>query len=146
MAITSSAVANTFKNQLLGNDIHNFDQTSGDHFYLAMYISTATIGKSTTDYLTAGETSGTNYSAGGKLLAVAGQTHKLASDTAIVDWTNLSWQTATLTARGALIYNKSASDKAVAVLDFGGDKTATAGTFTIQFPNFTDTLAILRIA
>jgi len=146
MAITSSAVANTFKNQLLGNDIHNFDQTSGDHFYLAMYISTATIGKSTTDYLTAGETSGTNYSAGGKLLAVAGQTHKLSNDTAIVDWTNLSWQTATLTARGALIYNKSSSDKAVCVLDFGGDKTATAGTFTIQFPNFTDTLAILRIA
>ena len=145
MAITSSAVCNTFKNQLLGAT-HNFDQTSGNHFYLAMYISTATIGKSTTDYLTAGETSGTNYSAGGKLLAVAGQTHKLASDTAIVDWTNLSWQTATLTARGALIYNKSASDKAVAVLDFGGDKTATAGTFTIQFPNFTDTLAILRIA
>ena len=145
MAITSSAVCNTFKNQLLSGT-HNFDQTSGNHFYLAMYISTATIGKSTTDYLTAGETSGTNYSAGGKLLAVAGQTHKLASDTAIVDWTNLSWQTATLTARGALIYNKSASDKAVAVLDFGGDKTATAGTFTIQFPNFTDTLAILRIA
>jgi hypothetical protein len=146
MAITSSAVCNTFKNQLLGNDIHNFDQTSGDHFYLAMYISTATIGKSTTDYLTAGETSGTNYSAGGKLLAVAGQTHKLSNDTAIVDWSNLSWQTATITARGALIYNKSSSDKAVCVLDFGGDKTATAGTFTIQFPNFTDTLAILRIA
>ena len=146
MAITTSAVCNTFKNQLLGNDIHNFDQTSGDHFYLAMYIRTATIGKSTTDYLTAGETSGTNYSAGGKLLAVAGQTHKLSNDTAIVDWTNLSWQTATLTARGALIYNKSSSDKAVCVLDFGGDKTATAGTFTIQFPNFTDTLAILRIA
>jgi len=145
MAITSSAVANTFKNQLLSGT-HDFDQTSGNHFYLAMYISTATIGKSTTDYLTAGETSGTNYSAGGKLLAVAGQTHKLASDTAIVDWTNLSWETATITARGALIYNKSASDKAVAVLDFGGDKTATAGTFTIQFPNFTDTLAILRIA
>jgi hypothetical protein len=146
MAITTSAVCNTFKNQLLGNDIHNFDQTSGDHFYLAMYISTATIGKSTTDYLTAGETSGTNYSAGGKLLAVAGQTHKLSNDTAIVDWSNLSWQTATITARGALIYNKSSSDKAVCVLDFGGDKTATAGTFTIQFPNFTDTLAILRIA
>ena len=145
MAITTSAVCNTFKNQLL-SATHNFDQTSGNHFYLAMYISTATIGKSTTDYLTAGETSGTNYSAGGKLLAVAGQTHKLASDTAIVDWANLSWETATLTARGALIYNKSASDKAVAVLDFGGDKTATAGTFTIQFPNFTDTLAILRIA
>ena len=146
MAITSSAVCNTFKNELLGNDIHNFDQTSGDHYYLAMYLSTAVIGKSTSDYLAGGETSGTNYAAGGKLLAVAGQTHKLSNDTAIVDWTNLSWETATITARGALIYNKSSSNKAVCVLDFGGDKTATAGTFTIQFPNFTDTLAILRIA
>ena len=117
MAITSSAVCNTFKNELLGNDIHNFDQTSG-----------------------------TGYAAGGKKLAIGSQTHKLASDTAIVDWANLSWQTATITARGALIYNDSQADKAVAVLDFGGDKTATAGTFTIQFPNFTDTLAILRIA
>jgi hypothetical protein len=146
MTITTSAVCNTFKNELLGNDIHNFDQTSGDHYYLAMYISTAVIGKSTSDYLAGGETSGTGYDAGGKLLAVAGQTHKLASDTAIVDWTNLSWETATITARGALIYNKSSSNKSVCVLDFGGDKTATAGTFTIQFPNFTDTLAILRIA
>jgi hypothetical protein len=145
MAITSSAVCNTFKNQLLSGT-HNFDQTSGDIFKIAMYISTATIGKSTTDYLTAGETSGTGYDAGGKKLAIGSQTHKLASDTAIVDWANLSWQTATITARGALLYNDSQADKAVAVLDFGGDKTATAGTFTIQFPNFTDTLAILRIA
>ena len=145
MAITSSAVCNTFKNQLLSGT-HNFDQTTGDVFKVALYISTATIGKSTTDYLSAGETSGAGYAATGKKLAIAGQTHKLASDTAIVDWTNLSRQTATLTARGALIYNDSQADKAVCVLDFGGDKTATAGTFTIQFPNFTDTLAILRIA
>ena len=145
MAITSSAVCNTFKNQLLSGT-HDFDQTSGDIFKVAMYISTATIGKSTTDYLSAGETSGTGYDATGKKLAIGSQTHKLASDTAIVDWANLSWQTATITARGALIYNKSSSNKAVCVLDFGGDKTATAGTFTIQFPNFTDTLAILRIA
>ena len=145
MAITTSAVANTFKNQLL-SATHNFTQTSGNHFYLALYTSSATLGKSTTDYTTSGESSGTGYAAGGLLLAVAGQTHKLASDTAIVDWTNLSWQTATITARGALIYNASSADKAVCVLDFGGDKTATAGTFTIQFPNFTDTLAILRIS
>ena len=145
MAITSSAVCNTFKNQLLSGT-HDFDQTSGDIFKVAMYISTATIGKSTTDYLTAGETSGSGYAAGGKKLAIGSQTHKLASDTAIVDWANLSWQTATITARGALIYNDSQADKAVCVLDFGGDKTATAGTFTIQFPNFTDTLAILRIS
>ena len=145
MAITTSAVANTFKNQLL-SATHNFDQTSGNHFYLAMYISTATIGKSTTDYLAAGETSGTGYDAKGKLLAVAGQTHKLSNDTAIVDWTNLSWQTATVTARGALIYNSNASNKAVVVLDFGGDKTSTSGTFTIAFPAADASNAILRLA
>ena len=111
-----------------------------------MYISTATLGKSTTDYLTAGETSGTNYTAGGKKLAVASQLVTLESDTACVDFANVSWQTATITARGALIYNTSSSDKAVSVLDFGGDKTATAGTFTIQFPAATSTQAILRIA
>ena len=145
MAITTSAVCNSFKNQLL-SATHNFTQTSGDKFYLALYTNSAAIGKSTTDYLTGGETSGTGYTAKGKQLAVANQTHKLSNDTAIVDWANLSWLTASITARGALIFNTSASDKAVCVLDFGGDKTATAGTFTIQFPNFTDTLAILRIS
>lgn len=145
MAITTSAVCNTFKNQLL-SATHNFTQTSGNKFYLALYTSSAVLGKSTTDYTSSGETSGTGYGAKGKLLAVAGQTHKLSNDTAIIDWTNLSWLTASITARGALIYNTSSSDKAVCVLDFGGDKTATAGTFTIQFPAATSTQAILRIA
>ena len=145
MAITTSAVCNTFKNQLL-SATHNFTQTSGNKFYLALYTSSATLGKSTTEFTTSGETSGTGYTTRGKLLAVAGQTHKLSNDTAIIDWTNLSWLTASITARGALIYNASSADKAVCVLDFGGNKTATAGTFTIQFPNFTDTLAILRIS
>ena len=76
MAITSSAVCNTFKNQLLSGT-HDFDQTSGDIFKVAMYISTATIGKSTTDYLSAGETSGTGYDATGKKLAIGSQTHKV---------------------------------------------------------------------
>ena len=145
MAITTSAVCNSFKEQLF-EKVHDFTASSGDVFKIAMYISTATIGKSTTDYLTAGETSGTNYSAGGKKLAVASQLVTLESDTACVDFANVSWQTATVTARGALIYNTSSSDKAVCVLDFGGDKTSTAGTFTIQFPAPTSTQAILRIA
>ena len=145
MAITTSAVCNTFKNQLL-SATHNFTQTSGNKFYLALYTNSATLGKSTTEFTTSGETSGTGYTTRGKQLAVANQTHKLSNDTAIVDWANLSWLTASITARGALIYNNSESKKAVCVLDFGGDKTATAGTFTIQFPNFTDTLAILRIS
>ena len=145
MAITTSAVCNSFKNQLLSGT-HNFTQTTGNKFNLALYTNSATIGKSTTDYLTSGETSGTNYTAGGKKLAVASQLVTLESDTACVDFANVSWQTATITARGALIYNTSSSDKAVCVLDFGGDKTSTAGTFTIQFPAATDTQAILRIA
>ena len=145
MAITTSAVCNSFKNQLL-SATHNFTQTSGNKFYLALYTNSATLGKSTTEFTTSGETSGTGSTTRGKQLAVANQTHKLSNDTAIVDWANLSWLTASNTARGAVIYNNSASDKAVCVLDFGGDKTATAGTFTIQFPNFTDTLAILRIS
>ena len=144
MAITTSAVCNSFKTQLLEGE-HDFG-VSTDVFKIAMYISTATLGKSTTDYLTAGETSGTNYTAGGKKLAVASQLVTLESDTACVDFANVSWQTATITARGALIYNTSSSDKAVCVLDFGGDKTSTAGTFTIQFPAPTSTQAILRIA
>ena len=144
MAITTSAVCNSFKTQILEGE-HDFG-VSTDVFKIAMYISTATIGKSTTDYLTAGETSGTNYDAGGKALARAGQLITLETNTACVDFANVSWQTATITARGALIYNNSASTKAVCVLDFGSDKTSTAGTFTINFPAPTSTQAIIRLA
>ena len=144
MAITTSAVCNSFKTQILEGE-HDFG-VSTDVFKIAMYLSTATIGKSTTDYLTAGETSGTNYTAGGKKLAVASQLVTLESDTACVDFANVSWQTATITARGALIFNSTDSNKAVAVLDFGGDKTSTSGTFTIQFPTADASDAILRLA
>ncbi len=145
MAITTSAVCNSFKTDLFAGT-HNFTASSGNVFKLEMYIGTATIGKSTTDYLTAGETSGTNYDAGGKALARAGQLITLETNTACVDFANVSWQTATITARGALIYNNSASTKAVCVLDFGSDKTSTAGTFTINFPAPTSTQAIIRLA
>ena len=146
MAITTSAVCNSFKTQILEGE-HDFG-VSTDVFKIAMYLSRATIGKSTTDYLTAGETSGTNYTAGGKKLAVASQLVTLETDTACVDFGNVSWQTATITAKGAVIYNTSSSTtrKAVCVLNFGGNKTSTAGTFTVQFPAVTDTQAILRIA
>ena len=77
---------------------------------------------------------------------LTGQTHKLAGTTAIVDFADLSYLTATITAMGALIYNTSQANKSVAVLDFVSNKTSTSGTFTIQFPNFTDTLAIIRLA
>jgi hypothetical protein len=146
MAITTNAIANTFKKQLL-EATHNFkaNASGGNTFKLAMYTSSGTLGKSTTSYTTGNEVSSSGYSAGGSALVNTGTS--LATNTAITDFSDLSFVGVTLTARGALIYNDTASgDPAVAVLDFGGDKTASAGTFTIQFPAFTTSAAILRIA
>lgn len=124
--------------------VHNFSNP-GNKFNLSMYTSAATLGKSTTSFTTGNEvTSPAGYSSGGKVLVNTGTS--VASSVAITDFADLSFTNVTLTARGALIYNTSATNKAVAVLDFGGDKTATAGTFTIQFPAFTTSAAILRIS
>ena len=110
-----------------------------------MYTSTATLGKSTTSFTTGGRvTSPSGYTSGGKALVNTGTS--LSVNTAITNYSNLSFTGVTLTARGALIYNTSNSNTAVCVLDFGGDKTATAGTFTVQFQAFTSTAAILRIS
>jgi len=144
MAITTNAICNSFKKELLEAK-HDFTQTTGDKFKLAMYTSSATLGKSTTSFTTGNEvTSPAGYTSGGGALVNTGTS--LASNTAITDFADLSFTNVTLTARGSLIYNTSNSDSAVAVLDFGGDKTATSGTFTIQFPAFTTSAAILRIA
>ena len=145
MAITTNAICNTFKKELL-EATHNFKSPGGNTFKLAMYTNSAALGKSTTSF-TAGNqvTSPTGgYSSGGKALVNTGTS--LATNTAITDFSDLSFTGVTITARGALIYNDTNGDKAVAVLDFGGDKTASAGTFTIQFPAFTTSAAILRIA
>jgi len=145
MAITTNAICNSFKKELL-QATHNFGTTAGtgNKFKLAMYTTNATIGASTTSFTTGGQvTSPAGYTSGGKALVNSGTS--LASAVAITNFSNLSFTNVTLTARGALIYNTSASNKAVCVLDFGGNKTATAGTFTIQFPAFTTTAAILRI-
>jgi len=149
MAITTNAICNSFKKQLLAGE-HDFDSSGGDTFKLAMYTSVATLGASTTNYTTSEEVSSpSGYSAGGKALVNSGV--KVSSGVAITNYADLSFTGATLTARGALIYNTttdggSNTTEAVAVLDFGGDKTATSGTFTIQFPAFTTSAAILRIA
>jgi hypothetical protein len=143
MAITQ-AVCNTFKSELLGG-VHDFDSGSGQVFDLALYTSAANLSAATTVYTSSGEVANTGtYTAGGGAL----QSQQVSLDTgvAIVDFADLSFTGVTLTARGALIYNTSASNKAVCVLDFGADKTATSGTFTIQFPAFTSSSAILRIA
>ena len=144
MAITTNAICNSFKQQLL-QGTHNFGTTSGtgNKFKISMYTNSATLGASTTSYTATGQVTSSGYTAGGKALVNSGTS--LASAVAITNFANVSWTGVTLTARGALIYNTSATNKAVCVLDFGGDKTATAGTFTIQFPAYTTSAAILRI-
>jgi len=145
MAITTNAICNSFKKELL-EATHNFSNPGGNSFKLSMYTNSATLGKSTTSFTTGNEVSSPSggYSSGGKALVNVGTS--LATNTAITDFSDLSFVGVTITARGALIYNDTNADKAVAVLDFGGDKTASAGTFTIQFPAFTTSAAILRIA
>lgn len=142
MAI-SQAVCNSFKKELL-DGVHDL-ATGGDVFKLALYTSSANLSGSTTSFTTTGEVSASGqYASGGS--ALQSQQTSVASGVAIVDFADLSFTGVTLTSRGALIYNTSDTNKAVCVLDFGGDKTATAGTFTIQFPAFTTAAAILRIS
>ncbi len=146
MAITS-AICNSFKQEILEAE-HNFTASSGNTFKLALYDSDATLGASTTAYSSSEEitnTSGTAYTAGGK--ALTSVTPTLDSSTAVCDFADVSWTSASFTARGCLIYNDShSSDASVCAIDFGGDKTATSGTFTIQFPAAAASTAIIRIA
>ncbi len=151
MAI-SQAMVTSFKVEIL-DGIHAFGSAvirasaAPDVFKLALYTSSATLGAATTAYTTSDEvsSSGTNYTAGGLTLTVS-QVPTSTGTTAFLDFDDLTFPSATLTARGALIYNATQSNKAVAVLDFGSDKTSTAGNFTIQFPTPNSTSAILRIA
>lgn len=143
MAITQ-AVCNSFKAELLGG-VHDFDSGNAQVFKLALYTSAANLSAATTAYTATGEVANTGqYTATGA--ALQSKQVSLDTATAIVTFADLSFTGVTLTARGAVIYNSSASNAAVCVLDFGADKTATAGTFTIQFPAFTAAAAILRIA
>jgi|TARA_R100001129_G_C5310517_1_gene245069 hypothetical protein len=142
MAI-SSAIPTSFKQELLVGT-HNFTATSGNSFKLALYTSSATLGATTTAFTTTGQASGTNYTSGGATLTSV--TPTTSGTTALCDFADLVFGTATITARGAMIYNDTQSDKAVAVIDFGGDKTSTAGNFTIVFPAANATAAIIRLA
>lgn len=138
MAITS-AVCNSFKQELLGG-IHDVDT---DVIKLALYTSAATLGATTAAYTTTNEVVGAGYVAGGNTLS--GAVISLDGSVAIVDFSDTTWSSATIAARGALIYNSSKSNKAIAVIDFGGDKTSTSGDFTVVFPAATGTNAIVRI-
>ena len=142
MAITQ-AMCTSFKKELL-EGTHNFKNSGGSTFKLALFTSSATLGASTTAYATTNEATGTNYTAGGANLTRVDPSS--SGTTALTDFADLTFSTATVTANGALIYNSSASDKAVIVLAFGGDKTSTAGDFTIQFPTADASNAIIRIA
>jgi hypothetical protein len=139
MAITQ-ALCTSFKEELLGG-IHDLDT---DEIKIALFTSSATLGATTTAYSTTNEVSGTGYTAGGNTLS--GATIATSGTTAYLDFADTTWSSATMTARGALIYNADKSNRAIAVLDFGGDKTSTNGDFTIQFPTADASNAIIRIA
>ena len=142
MAITQ-AMCTSFKKELL-EGTHNFKNSGGSTFKLALFTSSATLGASTTAYATTNEVSGTGYSAGGNTLTRVDPS--TSGTTALTDFADTTFSTATITANGALIYNSSASNAAVIVLAFGGDKTSTAGDFTVQFPTADASNAIIRIA
>ena len=142
MSITS-ALCTSFKQEILVGT-HNFTATSGNSFKLALYTSSATLNASTTAYTTSNEVSGTGYTAAGA--AVTSVTPTTSGTTAFCDFADLTFSSSTITANGALIYNDTQSDKAVCTLAFGGDKTSTAGDFTIQFPTADASNAIIRIA
>ena len=143
MAITQ-AMCTSFKKELMEAK-HNFLNSGGSDFKLALYTSSATLSASTTAYTTSNEVSGTGYTAKGSSLTRVDPS--TSGTTALTDFADLTFSTATITARGALIYNDDDSgDASVCVLDFGGDKTSTAGDFTIQFPTADASNAIIRIA
>lgn len=145
MAISGSFLCTSFKQELLVGT-HNFTNSSGNSFKIALYTSSATLNASTTAYTTSNEVSasGTGYTATGNTLTNV--TPTTSSTTALTDFADTTWSSSSITARGALIYNDTQSDKAVAVLDFGSDKSSSSGDFTIQFPAASASAAIIRLA
>jgi hypothetical protein len=150
MAFSGNFMCTSFKKELLYG-VHDFDLANGDTFKIALYDNNASFTAATTAYTTSDEVSGTGYSAGGGALTNVDPTS--SGTTALTDFQDETFSTATITARGALIYNTtpnttslSVTNPTVVVLDFGGDKTSTAGDFTIVFPTADASNAIIRIA
>lgn len=143
----SQAMPTSFKQQLL-EGVHDFRASGGDTFRIALYTNAANLGASTTAYTATGEVSGSGYSAGGATLSAVNPS--TSGTTALTDFADVTWAGATITARGALIYNTTPghtyTNAAVAVLDFGSDRTSTAGDFTIVFPAPDASNAMIRIA
>jgi hypothetical protein len=144
MSFTGNFMCTSFKKELM-TATHDFTASTGNTFKLALYTNSASFDASTTAYTATNEVSGTGYSAGGGTLTNV--TPTTSGTTAYADFADLTFSTATITARGALIYNDTAAgDPSVVVLDFGADKTSTAGDFTIVFPTADASNAIIRIA
>jgi hypothetical protein len=148
MSILQGATT-SFKVELL-QAVHNFGPTSPNTFKIALYTAAADINASTTVYSTTNEVTGTGYTAGGNTLVISTSptsgNNSSSIPTAYISFTNTSWTSATFTARAALIYNTSQSNKSVAVLDFGADKTVSNDTFQIIFPTPDANSAIVRIS
>jgi len=139
MAIVQ-AMCSTFKAEILGG-IHDLDT---DTLQIALYTSAATLGAATTTYTTSDEVVGVNYVAGGN--TILSPVISLDGTTGIFDCADSTWTAATITARGALIYNATKANRAIAVLDFGSDKISTAGNFTVIMPTAAAATALIRIA
>ena len=144
MAFTGNFMCTSFKKELL-EAVHNFKNSGGDTFKIALYTNSASFNAATTAYTTSNEVTGTGYTAGGNTLTRVDPTS--SGTTAFTDFADTTWSSSTITARGALIYNDSAAgNPAVVILDFGSDKTSTNGDFTVVFPTADASNAIIRIA
>ena len=143
---STTAICDSYKGEL-HQAVHDFTTSTGDTFKWAMYTSTATHGAATTAYSVTNEIAGTGYSAGGGTLVIPASVPTVGSNKSFIDFNDLTFSTATITAASGLLYNDTAAgDPSVQVHDFGGDKTSTAADFTIQFPAFDATNAIQRLA
>ena len=144
MAFSGNFMCTSFKKELL-EAVHNFKNSGGSTFKIALYTNSASFDASTTAYTTSNEVTGTGYTAGGNTLTRVDPTS--SGTTAFTDFANTTWASSTITARGAMIYNDSAAgDPAVVILDFGADKTSTNGDFTVVFPAADSSNAVIRIA
>ena len=143
MAFSGNYLCTSFKKEVL-EGLHDFNASGGNTYKLALYTNSASFTAATTVYTATNEVSGTGYSAGGGTLTNIDPT--TSGTTAFIDFADLTFSSATITARGALIYNSTNGNRTVCVLDFGSDKTSTAGDFTIVFPTADASTAIVRIA
>ena len=144
MAFSGNFMCTSFKGELL-EAVHNFKNSGGNTFRLALYTNSASFTAATTAYTSSNEVSGTNYTAKGNSLTNVDPS--TSGTTALTDFADTSWSSSTITARGGLLFNDSASgDPACLVLDFGADKSSSSRTFTVQFPAADAANAIIRIA